>query len=109
MRPKAYFAREILRRIVRMGQVDPACSQSSPFFMGQDSQGNWVVQDQAGDCGGIFVDRTTALKFAMFESGDQPRPVIMVPGVFELDMKRGADNVHRLPRDIGRQHNRRAA
>jgi hypothetical protein len=77
--------------------------------MGQDSHGNWVVQDQTGDCGGIFVDRAAALKFAMFESGDRPNAVIMMPGVFELDMKRGADNVHRLPRNIGLHHNRRAA
>jgi hypothetical protein len=54
--------------------------------MGQDSRGNWVVQDQSGDCGGIFVDRATALRFAMFESGDEPQPVILVSGVFELDM-----------------------
>ena len=92
-----------------MGQVEPACSQSSPFFMGQDGHGNWVVQDQTGDCGGIFVYRAAALKFAKFESGHRPNAVIMMPGVFELDMKRGADNVHSLPRHIGLQHNRRAA
>jgi hypothetical protein len=77
--------------------------------MGQDSHGNWVVQDQTGDCGGIFVDRVTALRFAMFESGDRPQAVIMVPGVFELDMKRGAGNVHSLPLSIGFHHKRRAA
>jgi len=89
-----------------MGQADPAGSKSSPFLMGQDSHGNWVVQDQTGDCGGIFVDRAAALRFAMFESGDRPRPVIMVPGVFELDMKRGA---HPLPRRGVNSHDRRRA
>jgi len=63
------------------------CSKSSLFLIGKDSHGNWVVQDQDGLCGGLFVDRTEALKFAMFENGHRPQAVIMVPGVLELDMK----------------------
>jgi len=86
-----------------------ACTRSSLFLMGQDAHGNWVVQDQRGMCGGLFADRVTALRFAMYENGNRPQAVVMVPGVFELDMKRGADNVHRLPRNSGLQHNRRAA
>jgi hypothetical protein len=52
--------------------------------MGRDGHGHWVVQDQHCRCGGLFVDRAAALKFALFENGNQPRAVIMVPGVFEL-------------------------
>jgi hypothetical protein len=90
-----------------MGQADPACCSSSPFMMGQDSHGNWVVRDQTGDCGGLFVDRAAALKFAMFESGNHPRAVIIVPGVFELDMRRSARS---LPhRDTVSHYKRRAA
>jgi hypothetical protein len=55
-------------------------------MIGKNSRGNWVVQDQRGLCGGIFVDRAEALRFAMFENGDRPQAVIMVVGVFELDM-----------------------
>ena len=33
-----------------------------------------------------FVGRTEALKFAMFENGNRPQAVIMVPGVLELDI-----------------------
>jgi hypothetical protein len=49
------------------------------------------VQDQQGLCGGLFVDRAEAVKFAMFESGHRPQAVIMVPGVLELDL---SDNSH---------------
>jgi hypothetical protein len=77
--------------------------------MGQDSRGNWVVQDQRGMCGGLFVDRVTALRFAMFENGNRPQAVVLVPGVFELDMNRGAGNVARRPLAIDSQHKRRAA
>jgi hypothetical protein len=61
-------------------------SKSSLFLIGRNSRGNWVVRDLSGLCGGLFVDRTEALKFAMFENGNRPQAVIMVPGVLELDM-----------------------
>ena len=60
------------------------------FRIGKDSRGNWVVQDNQGSCGGLFVNRAEALKFAMFENGNRPQAVIMVPGIFELDMSRKA-------------------
>ena len=59
----------------------------SPLFMiGRDSRGNWVVQDQRGKRGGLFVDRLKALRFALFENGNNPRAVVMVPGILELNM-----------------------
>jgi hypothetical protein len=61
-------------------------SDSSLFLVGRDSHGNWVAQDKDGLCGGLFVGRAEALKFAMFENGHRPQAVIMVPGVLELDL-----------------------
>jgi len=51
----------------------------SLFRIGKNSRGNWVVQDQSGLCGGLFVDRAEAVKFAMLENGNRPQAVIMVP------------------------------
>jgi hypothetical protein len=77
-----------------MKHVEPPSPESSTsaslFLIGKDSHGNWVVQDQKGLYGGLFVDRTEALKFAMFENGNRPQAVVMVPGVFELDMRQKA-------------------
>jgi hypothetical protein len=77
-----------------MGQAEPPSrrpnSSARLFRVGKDSHGNWVVQDEHGLCGGLFVDRAQALKFAMFENGNQPQAVIMVPHVLELDMGRTA-------------------
>jgi hypothetical protein len=56
------------------------------FRIGRDSRGRWVAQDQHGLCGGLFIDRAEALKFAMFENGNCPHAVITVPGVLELDI-----------------------
>jgi hypothetical protein len=73
-----------------MNKAEPPSPQSSShsslFRVGKDSHGHWVVQDQQGLRGGLFVGRAEALKFAMFENGNRPQAVIMVPGVLELDM-----------------------
>ncbi len=64
----------------------PSTCRAKSFRIGRNSRGNWVVQDQSGLCGGLFVDRAEALKFAMFENGNRSQAVIMVPGILELDM-----------------------
>jgi hypothetical protein len=87
-----------------MKHVEPPSPEPSmriPLFMiGKDSRGNWVVQDRQGICGGLFVNRAEALKFAMFENGNRPQAVIMVPGIFELDMSRRAGAENSQPSDI---------
>jgi hypothetical protein len=59
-------------------------SSKSLFFIGMDRRGNWVARDQAGLCGGLFVNRSEAVRFAMRENGRHSRAVIMVPGILEL-------------------------
>jgi hypothetical protein len=56
------------------------------FRVGKDSRGHWVVRDQQGLRGGLFVDRAEALRFATFENGNRPQAVIMVPGILELEI-----------------------
>jgi len=59
-----------------------------------DSRGRWVAQDQRGLCGGLFVNRAEAVRFAMRETGRRPQAVILVSGILELDMTRAT---HREP------------
>jgi len=68
------------------GEPPSTTRAKSLFRVGRNSHGNWVVQDQSGLCGGMFVNRAEAVKFAMFENGNRPQAVIVVPGVLELDM-----------------------
>jgi hypothetical protein len=86
-----------------MNQAEPpsprSASHSSLFRVGKDSHGHWVVQDQQGLRGGLFVDRAEALKFAMFENGNRPQAVIMVPGVLELDMVAGPQPARQVAAD----------
>jgi hypothetical protein len=74
-----------------MGKAYPSTQlrtqlHSPQLRIGRDCCGHWVVQDDRGLCGGLFVNRAEALKFALFENGDRPQAVIMMPGVLELDM-----------------------
>ena len=78
-----------------MKQITEPPSSNRPtkpncFRIGRNSRGHWVVQDEQGLCGGLFVGRAAALKFAMFENGNRPQAVIMVPEVLELDFSRKA-------------------
>ena len=63
-----------------------SCLKSYPFLVGRDRHGHWVVQDQSGRRGGLFINRAEALKYAMFENGSRPQAVIMVSDILELDM-----------------------
>ena len=96
-----------------MKHTDPpstqSCTRSSLFLIGKDSRSNWVVQDDQGSCGGLFVNRTEALKFAMFENGNRPHACVMVPGVFELDMSRKATAGHHMPLNTDAPRERQVA
>ena len=62
-------------------------SNPSLFFIGKNSRGHWVVQDEQHLIGGLFINQAAALRFALFENGNEPQAVIMVPGVLEIDLK----------------------
>jgi hypothetical protein len=84
-----------------MDQAEPPSTghASSLFRIGKNRRGQWVVQDQTGLCGGLFVSRAEAVKFAMFENGNRPQAVIMVPGILELDMSGKSRDGTRLTAD----------
>jgi hypothetical protein len=76
-------------------------SPQNIFLVGRDSRGRWVVQDQRGLCGGLFVDRSRAVRFAMEENGRRPQAIVMVPDVFELDFE---PDMGRSANSMGRTH-----
>jgi hypothetical protein len=62
----------------------------SCLFIGQDSAGHWVVKDAQCLRGGLFANRTEAIRFAMYECQRHPQSVIMLPDGLELDLPLGA-------------------
>ena len=85
----------------------PSCAKPPLFMIGQDGRGNWVVQDQNGVRGGLFVDRAEALRYVRFENGNRPQAVVTVSGVLELDLTRKPTTTARFADDATRE--RRAA
>jgi hypothetical protein len=72
--------------MIQAKQIEPPSWLRPPLFMlGQDLRGNWVVQEQKGSRGGLFVDREAALRFIRAEIGFAPQAIVMVSGVLELD------------------------
>ena len=63
------------------------------LFIGQDRCGRWVVKDARSLCGGLFANRTEAIRFAMYECQRRPQSVIMLPNGLELDEADGTDLV----------------
>jgi len=71
----------------------PRASRRRPpplFMIGQDRRGNWVVQDQTGIRGGLFVNRDAALRFVRSENKARPAAIVMVSDALELDLSRAA-------------------
>ena len=63
----------------------PPFERPQVFMIGQNSRGNWVVRDQKGLRGGLFVGYAEALRYVRDEAGNHPQAVVMVSGAFELD------------------------
>jgi len=65
----------------RLKVIDPSSrrpARSIIVFVGRDRRGNWVVREQNGTFGGMFVNRSQAIKYALFENGHHPE------GIFEV-------------------------
>ena len=64
----------------------PSCGTSAALvFIGRNSSGQWVAQEQNGLFGGLFVDRTQAIKYALFENGRHPEAIVELARAIELD------------------------
>ena len=65
----------------------PSCSSSSPIvFIGRNSRGQWVAQEQNGLYGGLFINRAQAVKYALFENDHHPETIVELSREIELDM-----------------------
>ena len=86
----------VTRRNTNVKLVEPpSCSsQSTIVFIGKNSRGNWVAQEQNGLYGGLFVNRAQAVKYALFENGHHPETIVELSREIELDMggKRPSSN-----------------
>lgn len=59
---------------------------ASTILVGRNGYGNWVVREQNGAFGGLFVNRAQAFKYALHQNGHHPEAIIEVSGEIELDI-----------------------
>jgi hypothetical protein len=78
----------VTRRISNVKLVEPpSCSSASSIvFIGRNSRGNWVAQEQNGLYGGLFVNRAQAVKYALFENNHHPETIVELSREIELDI-----------------------
>jgi hypothetical protein len=76
------------RRTTHVKLVEPpSCSSASTIvFIGKNSRGQWVAQEQSGLYGGLFVNRAQAVKYALFENGHHLETIVELSREIELDM-----------------------
>jgi hypothetical protein len=91
-RPERYYGHEPTRlahqRNTHVKLVEPpSCSPASSIvFIGRNSRGQWVAQEQNGLYGGLFVNRAQAVKYALFENGHQLETIVELPREIELQI-----------------------
>jgi hypothetical protein len=74
----------------------PSCSSASTIvFIGRNSRGDWVAQEQNGLYGGLFVNRAQAIRYALLENGRHPETIVELKRAIELDMvgQRSSDDM----------------
>jgi hypothetical protein len=69
-----------------MKETEPPSPASTIVFIGKNSRGGWVAQEQNGLYGGLFINRAEAVRYALFENGHRPEAIIAAPSILELDM-----------------------
>jgi hypothetical protein len=65
----------------------PSCRAASTIvFIGRNSRGQWVAQEQSGLHGGLFVSRAAAVKYALRENGHHLETIVELPREIELEI-----------------------
>ena len=51
------------------------------FVVRCNRRGRWTARDLDGLIEGVFIDKKTAIRFALFEAGGQRSAVIIIPDI----------------------------
>jgi hypothetical protein len=76
----------IVARRLYVNLVEPPSCHNAIVVIGKNSHGQWVAREQNGLYGGLFVSRTAAVRYALFENGHHPEAIISSAGLLELDV-----------------------
>ena len=71
-----------------MRQNEPPSCSSRIFYIGKNNRGNWVAKTEDGLCGGLFISRAEAVRYALFENGRHPEAILTARSTIDLDIAR---------------------
>ena len=74
---------------MKLAEPPSSHSASTIVFIGKNRSGHWVVQQQNGLYGGLFVSRVAAIRYALFENGRHPETIVELSRSIELDINGG--------------------
>jgi hypothetical protein len=60
------------------------------FTVSRDRRGRWIARALDGLIEGVFIDRKTAIRFALFEADGQHSAVIIIPDIASEESRRAA-------------------
>jgi hypothetical protein len=108
MLPRKILELIVARRLYVNLDEPPSC-HNTIVLIGKNSHGQWVAREQNGLYGGLFVSRTAAVRYALFENGHRPEAIISSAGLIELDMGTTPSPSDPAARDAADAPSRRAA
>jgi hypothetical protein len=79
----------VVRRLYVNLVEPPSCNNTcnnTIVLIGRNSRGQWVAREQNGLYGGLFVSRTAAVRYALFENGHHPEAILCSANLLELDI-----------------------
>jgi hypothetical protein len=66
--------------------VPPDGNAPHRFVVGRDDEGHWIARDEEGQTGGVFADKTSAVRFAAMESGHRAGAIRFAPASVRLSL-----------------------
>ncbi|WP_152536183.1 hypothetical protein [Mesorhizobium loti] len=66
--------------------VPPDATALHRFVVGRDGEGHWIARDEEGQTGGVFADKTSAVRFATIESGHRAGAIRFAPASVRLSL-----------------------
>ncbi|AZO40783.1 hypothetical protein EJ076_06380 [Mesorhizobium sp. M7D.F.Ca.US.005.01.1.1] len=71
---------------MQTSHISPDGETLHRFVVGRDGEGHWIARDEEGQTGGVFADRSSAVRFATMESGHRVGAIRFAPASVRLSL-----------------------
>jgi hypothetical protein len=83
--PPGILRRSMMERLLpNMSRDSKEPPEPLSFVLGRDRGGHWIVQEAHGLCGGLFVNKAAAMRYARSEYAEREASISVSPEAIEL-------------------------